>query len=146
MEAVARRSIIFSDVTVGFVEQVLVGVQFVFEQGATQRLLHLAPALGCIFPAVDSNLFHEVVKFCGDALNDNVRDLGLGFFEQFDQLFLGAGALLDRIGLLLGFQGGVVVDQCPRTHSSTQQTPEIAVMEGHAKFSGFVCRTEGLFV
>ncbi len=54
-------------------------------------------------------LFHDVVNVCNDALNDDVRVFGLGFFEQFDQRFLGAVALLDQIGLLLCFQGGVVV-------------------------------------
>ena len=39
-----------------------------------------------------------------------------------------------------------LVDQGSRTHSSTQQTPEIVVMAGHAEFPGFVRRPESFLV
>ena len=65
-------SIILLDVTIRFIKQLLVCVQLVFEQTPAQFLLDEAFPLGGSLPAIEADLFHNVVNVRDDALNDQV--------------------------------------------------------------------------
>src|ERR1017187_5053541 len=95
-------SIVLADVGVGFVEKILVAVEFVFEEGFSQFLLHEAFALGGVLPIGEADLLHDVVYVGDDALDNDVGVVALGFFEQLGQGLLRPVALLGGIGFLLG--------------------------------------------
>ena len=78
---ILRSSIILSDVAVGFVEEVLVGVEFVFEEGAAEGLFDFALALGGALPSVETDLLHDGVDVGDDPLHDDVGVLAFDFVE-----------------------------------------------------------------
>ena len=81
-------SIILLDVTIRLIKQLLVCVQFVFEQAPAQFLLDEAFPLSCSLPPIKAGLFHDVVDVRDNALNDDVSVFVLRFIEQFRQCFL----------------------------------------------------------
>ena len=60
-------------------------MELVLEQGAPQRLFHLAFPLGSGLPAVEANLLHDGVDVGHDALNDDVGVFPLHLVEQLGQ-------------------------------------------------------------
>ena len=83
-------SVVLLDVAVGLVEQLLVGVQLVFEQRSTQFLLHQSLALGRVLPVGEADLLHDVVDVGDDALDDDVRIAVPGFREEFGERLFGS--------------------------------------------------------
>jgi len=61
--------VVLADVGVGFVEELLVGVQFVFEERAAEFLLNESLALRGALPVGEADLFHDVVNVGHDALD-----------------------------------------------------------------------------
>src|ERR1035441_4337826 len=72
-------SVVLADVGVGFVEELLIGVEFVFEEGAAEFLLDQALALGGVLPVGEADLFHDVIYVGNDTLDDDVGVMALGF-------------------------------------------------------------------
>ena len=77
--------IILTDVSIRPVKEVLVGVKFVFEEGAAEGLFHFPLALSGGLPAVEADLLHDVVNVGHDALDDDMRVLALHLVEKFGQ-------------------------------------------------------------
>ena len=63
------------------IEEVLVGVEFVFQESAAEFFLYEPFALSCLLPLGKSHLFHDLVDVSNDALDDDMGILTFGFFE-----------------------------------------------------------------
>src|SRR5580700_10114812 len=96
-------SIVLLDVLVGLIEQLLVGVEFVLEQRATEFSLYKALALTGVLPVGESNLFNYVVDVGYNALHDDVSVLALGSSKQVGESFLGSIAVFFWRCFLLRF-------------------------------------------
>src|SRR3972149_8506404 len=94
-------SVILLDVSVGPVEQFLVGVQLVLEQGPAQFLLHQPLALRGVLPVWETNLLHDVVDVGDDPFDDDVRIAVSGLCEDFGERLSCPVAFFFRIGFLL---------------------------------------------
>ena len=68
-----KRLVVLFDVGVCAVEQILVRVQLVFQQGLAQLLLYQPFTLGGVLPVGEAHLLHDVVDIGDDALDDDVR-------------------------------------------------------------------------
>ena len=55
-----RPLVILPDIPVGLVEKFLVGVQLVFEQSASECLLHFPFTLSGCLPAVEAHVLHDL--------------------------------------------------------------------------------------
>ena len=85
------------------IEQILVGVQFVFQKRLAQFLLDQAFALAGVLPVGKADLLHDLVDVGDDALDDDVGVLVFGFGEELGERLLGPVALFFRICLLFRF-------------------------------------------
>ena len=74
-------SVILPNVAVGFVEEVLVGVELVFEEGAAEGLFDFAFALGGALPSVEPDLLHDGIDVGDDPLHDDVGVLAFDLVE-----------------------------------------------------------------
>lgn len=74
-------SIILPDVSIRPVEEVLVGMEFVFQQGAAEGLFDFPLALDCALPAVESHLPNDRVDVGDDSFDDDMGVAALDFVE-----------------------------------------------------------------
>jgi hypothetical protein len=65
--------VILPNVALGFIEQLLVGVELVLQERPPQFLLHQPLSLTGPLPVGEADLLHDVVNVRDDALDDNVR-------------------------------------------------------------------------
>jgi len=98
-----HRSVILPDISIGFVEEVLISVQLVLQECPPEFFLHEALALRGVLPVGEADFLHDVVDVCNDALDNDVRIGVLRFLEELRQRFFGAVALLFGVGVFLGF-------------------------------------------
>ncbi len=77
--------VILSDIPVGLIEQLIVGVQLVLLQRLSQGQLYLAFSLGCALPAVKAHLPHNRVDVGDEALDNDMRLFALHFVEELRQ-------------------------------------------------------------
>ena len=94
--------VILTDVAVGFIEQILVSVKLVLQEGASQLSLHQPLALRGVLPVGETDFLHNVVDVGDDALDNDVGVGILRLVEHFGQRFLGSVSLLCRVSLFLG--------------------------------------------
>ena len=73
---------ILTDDGVSTVEQLLVGVELVLEESATQFLLHQTFGLAGVLPLGETHSFHDLVNVSHDAFDDDVSVAAPGFPER----------------------------------------------------------------
>jgi hypothetical protein len=97
-----RHSVILPDISIGFVEEILIRVQLVLQERPPEFFLHQTLALRRVLPVRKANFLHDVVDVRDNAFDDDVRIAVLRFLEELGQRFSGAVALLFRVGVFLG--------------------------------------------
>jgi hypothetical protein len=93
-------SVILADVRIRSVEQILIGVQLVFQERFVEFLLNQALTLAGVLPIWEADLLHDLIDVGNDAFDNDVGVLILGFGEEFGERLLGPVTLFFRICFL----------------------------------------------
>src|SRR5260370_4376042 len=101
--SLVQHSVVLPDILVSPVEQLLVRMELVLEEGATKFLLDQSFALARMLPIRESHFLNNVVDVRDDTFHDDVRVPSFGFAEQFRQRLLGVVPLLLGTDSLFSF-------------------------------------------
>ncbi len=99
-----QRAIIFFDIRIRLVEQIVVFVELVFKQDAAEGLLNFAFTAGGLLPFWEANVANDFVNLGDDFFNDGRGLVGADFVEEFGQGGLGAALLFFSVDFLFGLQ------------------------------------------